>query len=216
VNITKTFSAGNFVAGIVVVVSLFGTLGGYYGTADHIAHISDLSRNSESVEAFHPAFTKTKSNYKNLNLQLGYKYSTYVLGMPFALWTWDGGFVIYEGDKYVVLDLSPGEIAAAFGVDKSKMSPPITYYVPFGWVAWIGLVVFAVIVGLWETRTEDSKVLILMKDDRYKRALRIAYDTGGNGGVPRAVDSLVAAGISLSEAQANMDLLVSKNAKHIL
>ena len=65
-----------------------------------------------------------------LNGQVGYKYGYWGV-FWIDLWTHDGTYCLYEGDRYKPIE--PAEAARLLGKSEGELSKPFLYRVPLGW-----------------------------------------------------------------------------------
>jgi hypothetical protein len=72
-----------------------------------------------------------------------------------SVWTYDGAFVRYQGDRY--LPLQPAEIAKIFGKPESQVDRPFWYHFPLGLMIIIGGVILFIVVKVLEARHGPPK-----------------------------------------------------------
>ncbi len=91
-----------------------------------VMHYADLS--AEVREGLHAELGRS--------VQLGYLYSNFGV-FWLDLWTWDGGYCLYEGDD--VWKLSPEQTAELLSTTPDKLGTPLLYTFPLGLLILFGL-----------------------------------------------------------------------------
>jgi hypothetical protein len=161
---------------------------------------------------------------------VGYKYSYYGV-FWIDIWTSDGTYCVYDGDKYDPIDPA----AAAYLLDKSEgsLSRPYLYICPSGWLLVGGLVVVWIVVEMRDNR-RASVLSQLFQHPEYQMALQVlnaecakapsggADDTSTEAGwaaaaghedrhriaFAAAVQHLVKSGIPWDGAERNLTLII--------
>jgi hypothetical protein len=167
---------------------------------------------------------------------VGYKYSHFGI-FWLALWTWDGDYCLYQGNKY--WKLTPAQAAILLKKPEAELSKPFWYRFPPGLLVVGGLVAFSVAAGVLSQRPQ-KKLKKLFADARYQKALEVfsaqmeketaaaqqkAAATADQGGqsseeVPddpgrqerafeAAVQHLMSEGIPKDEAEKNLTLMLN-------
>jgi len=160
---------------------------------DAIKHVSDLK--PEAVAEYGP------------DVKVGYLYQQF--GIFFLeIWTWDGKFVLYEGDNYndELADDALANIAA------TGLSKPWNYTFPPGFL----VILVAAMIGLalfLHGRKQAKEVAIIMGDQRYQQAFNMMVQSHQEGAPPpstfdEAVAFLQQQGVSPDEARQNLQKVV--------
>jgi tetratricopeptide (TPR) repeat protein len=131
-----------------------------YGWAEKIVHVRDLP----------PDVREKLRKETGAYLAVGFRYRHWFLfGPGFDFWTWDGRYVLYQGDRYFAL--SDEQFEQLLGKEEIvSLGKPLAYRFP------IGLVTALVIVGAGCVAIYMSAPVRagrLMKDSRYQEALQL-------------------------------------------
>ena len=190
------------VLGIALVPSAAHARGAGFGTGETIDFLTRLPKESPVHDEFvDPARGSLGS--------VGYKYTQFSLAIP--MWTWGGEYVVYSGDRYVTIGTDAGAVAQTLGVSEGELAVPFLYKYPFGLVALAVVVLFfSACIGIGKVLL-GQRVARLLADPVYQHALRLALDT--DKGLNQAVDYLRTQGVPFEQAQANMQLLISRGTR---
>lgn len=97
---------------------------------DAVAHYADLSGDSKKIA----------EEITNHEVRVGYLYQQFGV-FWLELWTWDGAFVLYQGDN--VWKMTDEEAAMLLEVKPEELGKPFLYRFP------LGLLILGVVVGVW-------------------------------------------------------------------
>lgn len=133
-----------------------------YGWSDTVVHVRDLPAD---IRADFKKQTK-------LDLAVGFYYQQWFLfSKGFDFWTWDGKFVLFQGDKAYAV--SPENLEKWLGKDEFEaLSTPFLYRFPAGILTVLGII--AVIV-VWVRFFPPAQVRArkLSKDPMYQQAMEV-------------------------------------------
>ena len=133
-----------------------------HGWADRIVPLGDLPPDARAQ--------LKKATGQDLALGFLYRHA-FVFGEAFDLWTWNGQYVLYQGDRYFPLtdedlqDLLEPDAYAALG-------KPLAYRIPVGFVVVVALV-GAVLVSAYTSA--QARARRLFRDARMADALEVYH-----------------------------------------
>jgi hypothetical protein len=126
-------------------------------SGETISHIGDVSaRDRQNVEAH----------------KVGFKYEYWGI-FWINLWTWNGEYCIYEGDRFSPIQRS--EAARLLGKTENELGAPFLYHFPLGWFIFGPLIVIGIIASRMEKAKRRGNVP-LFEDPNYRKALEIVRD----------------------------------------
>jgi hypothetical protein len=110
-----------------------------WGSGETISHLEDLS--AEVKQTLPPQVPR--------HVKVGFKYNYFHLFWC-NVWTWDGRYVLYDGQRYI--PLQEGDLVVFTGKTESEFGKPFFYQVPVGLVILVGLVVAGSVGALLSKR----------------------------------------------------------------
>jgi hypothetical protein len=139
---------------------------------------------------------------RRANLAVGFHYRRcFLFGEGFDFWSWDGKYVLYQGDKYFTP--TDEQLTQWLGKDQfDALGKPLAYRLPPGLLTVLALV--AVVVGwLWLFPPAPLRLKRLARDRRYQEALQ-TYGRSlpeGSEHSPEEKEEALAAAIQVLEGQ---------------
>jgi hypothetical protein len=180
-----------------------------YGRTDVLTHVADL-----------PADVREQLRQQTgLNLAVGFYYRRWSLFTEaFAFWTWDGKYVLFQGDRG--FQPTDEELVAWLGKEQyDSLGKPFAYRFPPGLVTVVGLVV-AIVVLVRLFPTTQARLKRLSRDHKYVEAMQVYGKNLPEGAEPSAeekeralataVQTLQSQGISATTARANLRLILGE------
>ena len=133
-----------------------------YGWSDTIVHVRDLPADLRA---------ELKKDTK-LDLAVGFYYRHWFLfGKGFDFWTWDGKFVLFQGDKYY--PVSPDNLEKWLGKDEFEaLSTPFLYRFPAGILTVLGIIA-VIVVWVRFFPPAQTRARRLSKDPLYQQAMEV-------------------------------------------
>ena len=178
--------------------------GAGFGEGESISFLAEIPSSSQAHDQYGDQYGPARFN------SVGFKYAEYWFFIP--VWTSDGEFVVYSGDRYITIGTDPETVAETLGVPKNVLVEPFFYRYPLGLVIMpVVLLVFVVIPALLGSWVHSWRIRRLLADPMYQEALEIALDP--DAGINQAVDHLNARGVPTEKAQQQMELLLSPRAR---
>jgi hypothetical protein len=183
-----------------------------YGHGETIAHLGDLP----------PDVRNELRRELNQDVALGYAYSYFHIFWG-NLWTWNGRYVLYQGNRY--WELKPEGLKQIVGKTERELGKPFAYRFPLGLVIGVPLIVSVCIVGAF-SRTDAERVQKLLTDSRYREALEVLSKPVSGQPAPQAgapgtsaepgedlrfeaaVEHLYRQGVPRAKAEANLRLIL--------
>lgn len=89
------------------------------------------------------------------------------------VWTSDGGYCLYQGDKFRKLE--PAAAAALLGINPDQLSAPWRYRFPLGLVllaSFIGFLIYVDCKNRWYNWRRERRFRSLLNEPFYQRAIR--------------------------------------------
>jgi hypothetical protein len=99
------------------------------------------------------------------------------------LWTWDGNWCLYQGDRYWTLE--KGQAALLLGKPESDLSKPFLYTFPLGLLILVPLMVLGAAASIFD-RAKPNPAAEILKDERYQRALVLFHEQMNRDDAPAA------------------------------
>jgi len=114
--------------------------------------------------------------------KVGYKYKYF--GVFWVnLWTSDGAYCVYEGDRYSAVE--PKEAAYLLGRSDGDVSPPLLYTFPLGWLILAPLIGIGIIVSIRD-KMKTKAIMRLFEVPIYQTALQILHTEYAKQAPPQA------------------------------
>jgi hypothetical protein len=191
----------------------------FFGWGDKISHVRDL-----------PSDVRQQARQElGRDVAVGFKYSRFHI-FWLDIWTWGGSHVLYSGDNYS--EPTPADWKEILGGEgRESLGKPFLYRFPLGLTILGCVVVVAVLgktIGSRLFPSEETRVRRLLKDERYRQAVRtyenivsppggLSRIEGSQEGDPQvafasAVESLRAQGVPAAEAEENLLLILRVSA----
>jgi hypothetical protein len=143
----------------------------------------------------------------NRDLAIGFCYRHWFLfGDGFDFWTWNGQFVLFQGDRY--WPLTDEDLVRLLGKDgAASLSKPLGYHIPVGLVT---ALVLTIALGTWYYRSADAETNRLFKDVRYQKGLEIYSKSLRENAIPTREDTQKALAESVEYLDKNHGIPASK------
>lgn len=177
-----------------------------YGWGEEIVHVRDLP----------PDVRADLRQQMNHDLAVGFCYRHwYLFGDRFDFWTWDGKYVLFQGDRF--FELTDEEFVQLLGMEEfGALGKPFAYRFPVGLLTVLGIVA-AIGAGIFFSA--PVRAGRLLKDSRYQQALQVYAKSLPSGSEPNRedIENALAAGLKFLEqdhgiparkAEPNLRLLV--------
>jgi hypothetical protein len=133
-----------------------------YYLGDKIERLVELPPNHHLVVAFGPGAS------------IGYMHWVFEIG-GFTFWTWGGEYVIYQGDRIVLLGHDAEMVQILTEVPAQRLRRPWYANVPTGWLLIAGLIALGILTSMIGAyRSDEHWVSRKLEHPDYREAVRLA------------------------------------------